>query len=235
MPNAPKPIYLMAGGPGSRRSEGDPLLKRILASSGVPHPSVAYVGAANGDSKPFTLMMAGYMRLSGAGDVIAAPTVSKRARLDKTQAILEAADLVFMSGGDVEAGMQVLQERQLLPFLRSLYEAGKPFFGVSAGSIMLAREWVRWPDPNDDASAELFPCMGLASVLCDTHGEADGWEELQAMLRLQPEGTRAYGIPSGGGLCVTPDGAVEALALPLHVYAHQDSKVMRVADMPPNR
>jgi len=46
-------------------------------------------------------------------------------------------------------------------FLRRLHRSGRLFFGTSAGSIMLSRKWVRWRDPHDDRSAELFPCLGL--------------------------------------------------------------------------
>ena len=78
-------------------------------------------------------MLSTYMRRAVRGPVTMAPLVSKRAKLDKTRAILESADMVDISGGDVEAGMKVLEQRQILPFLRQLYEAGKPFFGISAG------------------------------------------------------------------------------------------------------
>ena len=227
----PMPIYLLAGGRGARRKDGDPLLQRILASSGVPHPSVAYVGAASDDDRPFLLMLSTTMRRAGAGQVTLAPLVSKRAKLDKTRAILESADMVYISGGDVEAGMKVLEQRQILPFLRPLYEGGKPFFGISAGSIMLAQQWVRWEDPDDDSTAAIFPCMGFAPLLCDTHGEAEGWEELRALLELMPEGTVGYGIPSGGGLISYPDGRVEALGVPLHRYAHQSGVAVRMADL----
>lgn len=226
-----KPVYLLAGGRGSRRKDGDPLLQRILASSGVPRPSIAYVGAASDDDRPFLLMLTAYMRRAGAGPVTLAPLVSKRAKLDKTRAILKSADMVYISGGDVEAGMSVLEQRQILPFLRQLYEGGKPFFGISAGSIMLAQQWVRWEDPEDDSTASPFPCMNLAPLICDTHGEGEGWEELRALLMLMPEGTVGYGIPSGGGLISYPDGRVEALGIPLHRYAHQGGAAVRIADL----
>jgi cyanophycinase-like exopeptidase len=206
---------------------------RILASCGVPHPSIAYVGAASGDSRPFFLMISGYLRACGAGHVTLAPLVGKRAKLDKARATLESADMVFISGGDVEAGMEVLEERQILPLLRELFEKGKPFFGTSAGSIMLAWQWVRWEDPDDDTTASLLPCMGFAPIVCDTHGETEGWEELHTLLRLSPEGTLGYGIPAGAGLCVYPDGKLEALGAPVHCYAHNGGRVMRNADLLP--
>lgn len=229
----PMPIYLLAGGPGSRRTDGDALLARILASYGIPQPSVAYVGAASGDNRAFFLMLAHYMRRCGAGQVTLVPLAGKRARIEKAQAILESADLVFISGGDVEAGMQVLEERQITPFLHGLYEGGKPFFGISAGSIMLAERWVRWADPNDDATVGAFPCMGLAPIFCDTHGEAEGWEELRALLQLMPADTPGYGIPSGAGLAVHPGGRLDALGAPVHCYVRRGSMVARLADLVP--
>jgi peptidase E len=229
----PVSIYLLAGGRGSLRTDRDPLLTRVLASCGVPHPSIAYVGAASGDNQEFFAMISRYLRRCGAGRVTLAPLAGRRGKLEKARVILESADMVFISGGDVEAGMKVLEERQVLPFLRELFKRGKPFFGSSAGSIMLGWQWVRWEDPDDDATTSLFPCMGLVPIVCDTHGEAGEWEELRTLLRLTPEGTFGYGIPTGAGLCVSPDGALEALSAPVHCYAHRGGAVVRGADLPP--
>jgi peptidase E len=225
-------IHLLAGGRGSLRKGRDPLLTRVLSSCGVPHPSIAYVGAASGDSPPFFSMISETLRRCGAGPVTLAPLVSGRGKLGKTRSILESADMVFISGGDVEAGMEVLEERQMLPFLRELFERGKPFFGSSAGSIMLGRQWVRWEDPDDDTTMSLFPCMGFAPIICDTHGETEAWEELRSLLRLTAEGTPGYGIPTGAGLSVSPDGTLEALGAPVHCYTHRGGAVMRSADLP---
>jgi len=208
----------------------DPVLARALASSGVARPSVAYVGAASGDNRAFLAMMAQYLRLCGAGEVTLAPLAGRRARLDRALDVLAGADVVFVSGGDVEEGMSVLEAQQAVPHLRALYEAGKPFIGVSAGSIMLAERWVRWGGA-EGATAEIFPCMGLAPILCDTHGEGEDWEELRALLELAPEGAVGYGIPSGGGLTVHPDGALEALGVPVQRFVRRDSRIVRLPDL----
>jgi len=229
----PVSLYLLAGGSGSLRNGRDPLLTRVLASCDVPQPSIAYVGAASGDSQPFFSMISGHLRRCGAGRVTLASLVRGRGKLEKARAILESADMVFISGGDVEAGMEVLEKRQILPFLRELFERGKPFFGSSAGSIMLGRQWVRWEDPDDDATASLFPCMGFAPIVCDTHGEAEEWEELRSLLRLTPEGTLGYGIPAGAGLCVSPGGALEILGAPVHCYARRGGAIVRTDNLPP--
>jgi len=229
----PAPIYLLAGDPGARRSMKDPLICRAIASCGVVEPSIAYVGAASGDDKSFFKMIAGLMRACGAGEVELAPLAGRRVKLDTTRAILEKVDMIFVSGGDVEEGMEVLEERGMMPFLRELHGGGKPFFGLSAGSIMLARQWIVWDDPNDDSTSSAFPCMGFAPVLCDTHAENEGWEELRALLLISPEGTSGYGIPTGGGLCVHPGGELEALGTPVSCFAKIDRMVKRRPDLMP--
>jgi hypothetical protein len=108
----------------------------------------------------------------------------------------------------------------------------KRFFGISAGSIMLARQWVRWADPKDDDSAELFPCLGFASVLCDTHGEAEGWTELTALLALSPVGTTGYGIVSGSALFVQGKKMC-ALGGEVHVFRKRKTGVARLASLRP--
>ncbi|MGA2642648.1 MAG: Type 1 glutamine amidotransferase-like domain-containing protein, partial [Spirochaetia bacterium] len=170
------PIFLIAGGRNQIRRRGaDPLLETVIRQAGVKRPRIAYVGAASGDNPAFRLLIARMLVRAGAGEVTLAPMCARRVDPAKTRRVLEDADLVFISGGDVEAGMKVVEKQGMDSLLKNLHGAGKPFFGVSAGSIMLAKHWVRWHDPGDDASAELFPCLGLAPVLCDTHGEDDGW------------------------------------------------------------
>jgi cyanophycinase-like exopeptidase len=230
----PAPIYLLAGGPGSRRGDRDPLIMRAIAGSGVAGPSIAYIGAASGDDKSFFKMISGFMRRCGAGNVELAPLAGGRIKLDRTRSILERADMIFISGGDVEEGMEVLEERGMVPFLSELYRGGKPFFGLSAGSIMLAREWIVWDDPNDDSTSSAFPCMGFAPILCDTHAEDEGWEELRALLLISPEGTLGYGIPASAGLCVRPGGELEALGMPVSCFAKIDRMVKRRSDLMPD-
>jgi len=50
--------------------------------------------------------------------------------------------------------------------------------------------------------------LGIANLICDTHGEADDWIELQALLALEKDNTTGYGIVSGTALKVFPDGKI---------------------------
>ena len=220
------PVYLLAGGGPSHRAAYHAVLAKALAGAGSVSPSVAYLGAASGDDRSFFRMMAGYLQAAGAGDVLLAPTVGVRGAPAKAIDVMEKASAIFVSGGDVEEGMKVLRERELVPHLARLQGAGKPFIGISAGSIMLAASWVCWSDADDDDSAELFPCLGLAPVLCDTHGESEGWGELRTLVRIAGPASVGYGIPSGGTLRVDRDGSVRAFGPPVKRFRNEDGRVV---------
>ena len=210
----------------------DPSIRTVLRESGMMSPTIAYVGTANGDDRGFFNRMAGNFREAGAYRVNHALIVPEEADLRKAQDILKSADIVFVSGGDVDRGMRVLEEKNMIDFLSELYEGGVFFFGLSAGSIMLAKEWVRWKDPDDNSSAELFPCLGFAPVICDTHEEG-GWLELQTALMLEEDNTKGYGIVSGTAIRVFADDRVEAVGGAVHQFIRQGERVDRISDILP--
>ena len=206
MADVPGPVFLLSGGQTMRNRQGpDPLLQVVIRRTGVRRPMISYVGTASGDDDTFRLWFTRRLQEAGADQVILAPLCGGHGDPEKAKAILEASDLVFISGGDVKEGMRVLVEKKMIGFLRRLHRSGKPFLGVSAGSIMLAQKWVWWRNPHSDKSAETFSCLGLAPILCDTHGEGEVWEELKALLTLSPTGTIGYGMPSGTAIVSEPD------------------------------
>jgi len=225
----PIPIHLMAGGPGSLKKAADPALVRIIESTGVKSPAIAYIGAASGDDRRFFGWIAEYLKKAGAGEILLAP-LSGRANIKKAETIIGSADLIFVSGGDVEAGMAILDKTGLSAFLRSMHAAGHRIMGVSAGSIMLARQWVRWRDPDDNSTAEVFPCLGVAPICCDTHGEEDGWEELHALIGLLPDGEKGYGLRTGATISVDATGKIELVAGTVDVFTKKRGKI-RHADL----
>ena len=224
-------IFLLAGGRDSR-SGGDRLLARILALTGLEKPSVATIGAASDDNRIFFMWIKAMLKKAGSGPVHLAALASRRADPAKARILLERSDVIFVSGGDVEQGMNVLERTGVSAVLKELQRAGKPFIGASAGSIMLAASWVRWPGSGSDDAAETFPCLGMAPLLCDTHAEKEDWEELRTLLRLSAPAT-GYGIPSGAALRVGADGALSAMGRPLPRFHMQDERLHRLADMEP--
>jgi len=228
MPTAKQhPIFLMAGGPGSRKEGVDPGLARAIQSTGVVHPTIAYIGAASGDDRRFFGWISDLLKKAGAGDVALAP-LAKRPDIAKAESIIRSTDLIFVSGGDVEAGMGILDKTGMAALLRSLHAEGRHIMGVSAGAIMLARQWVRWRDPDDDATAETFPCLDCAPIYCDTHGEKDKWEELKALLRLLPGNAKGYGIRSGATISVDAGGKIEVIAGRVDVFAKKNGAIIAV-------
>jgi peptidase E len=198
-------VYLTGGGPGTfahlRRH-----FRAALRALPVKKPLVAYVGSASSDRREFFEAIAGALAPAGAR-IELARTASPRASAATARKLLGDADLVFVSGGDVDHGMKVLEDRGLADDLRALAAAGKPMFGISAGSILLAREWVRFPG-DDESRAEVFPCLGIAPLHVDAHSEEDDWSELRTLVRLLHErGDRApvgHGLTKRGGVVVTP-------------------------------
>jgi cyanophycinase-like exopeptidase len=231
--NKPKPVFLLAGGRRAARVSPDPLIQAVFRECGAASPVIAYVGTAHGDDRGFFSFMANFLLEAGAARVNHALISPEKADLKNAQEILGSADMVYVGGGDVEEGIRTLKKKNMADYLRSLYENGKPFFGVSAGAIMLAKKWVRWRDPDDDSTAELFPCLGFASIICDTHGEQEDWEELKVALKLANEGEKGYGIVSGTALKVYPTGEVQAMGGPIHQFVLQKGKVNRISDIQP--
>lgn len=205
------PLVLLAGGPGSGQGLYPALLGDLLQSTGKTAPRVAYVGVASDDDPRFLKFMRSLFP-SGACELELAPLAGRKPKLAKAREVVERADLVFLGGGDVDLGMRRLTEGGAADLLKEKRAAGAPFAGVSAGAILLCRRWIRWRDPDDDASAELFDCLGLAPLYCDTHGEEDGWGELRALLRLLPHRAQGFGIRSGAAARVDPEGGLTVLA-----------------------
>ena len=232
--NSRKPIYLMAGGEFRQPSRMIPRIQAILAATGRNRPRVAYIGTANRDDASFYSFASDLIRKAGARYVPHVLLSAPKSGLAGARSLLDAADAVFVSGGDVKEGMRPFQGNDLVSCLKSMYDSGILFFGISAGSIMLGTHWVEWENPDDESSAALFDCIGIAPVVCDTHAEEDGWEELIAAVHLMQEGARGYGIPSGGTLRINPDGSMEALDKPVVRYVKKAGGVAGIDAIPLN-
>ena len=81
---SPKPLLLIAGGPGEVRRRGpNPLLGRALAQAGVAHPSVAYLGVASGDNAAFRLLIGHLLKRAGATTVVIAEDLVAAAMIEQ--------------------------------------------------------------------------------------------------------------------------------------------------------
>ena len=219
-----KPVTLIAGQFGSPHYGTRPHLEAAMRLTRKATPKALYLGVASGDDAAFGTALCALLGAAGADDVFW-PKLAKRPR-DKSVArkALERVDFVFVGGGDVEAGMDVLRRAQLIAPLRALAVRGVVFAGMSAGAIMLGERWIRWPraDATDD-EAETYECLGVAPCSLDTHGEGDGWAEARSFAAVRARElhgrAKAYGIPSGGALIVASSGKMRARGEPVPVFA----------------
>jgi peptidase E len=221
-----KPLYLLAGG-GPQRAEREARhIARALSESG-DRPRVAYIGAASGDSILFYKFMKAILHKAGAAEVDLVRLAGARADIPAAKRLLSAADVIFLSGGEVDEGMDWLARHGLVGFLWELRSQGKVFLGVSARAIMMGSKWVRWEDERDDSTARLFDCLGFVPTTFDTHAEDEDWRELKAALRLQGHGARGYGIRSGGLVVVDGRGRMEAAGEGLLCYVNNGGEIER--------
>ena len=141
------------------------------------------------------------------------------------RAIVERADVIFVSGGDPVAGAELFTSSGADAWLREARERGTALGGVSAGSMMLCAFWASWPD-EPDASAPfdggaLVPCTGVVpNLVIDCHAEEEGWSELKIVRQMLlakgggSVGVRTIGVPSGGAGVVDADGRLEDVGRP---------------------
>jgi len=209
------PALLMAGGRGTDSLKMSDLMAEVLRE--ISRPQVVYIGTANDDNWPFFLMLKSQIIKAGASTVKMLKLARAKVDLTAARKALTAADVIFISGGEVEDGMVWLKRHGLVELLRELYAAGKPFIGVSAGTIMLGRYWVHWDVEGDDSTASLFDCLGISPLTYDTHSEGEDWVELKCALRLMGEGAQGFALPSGCAVRTTSQGDLVNLD-PNHHY-----------------
>lgn len=220
-----KPLYLLAGGSFTNPKGMVPYLSRALKECG-DSPKVAYIGTASNDNPIFFRMVKALLKQAGAGKVELARLAKDNADINTAKSILKEADAIFISGGEVDDGMSGLEKHGMTTFLRELRSRGKLFFGISAGSIMMGMHWVRWDDPENDATAKLFDCLCFAGTTFDTHAEDEGWKELKTALRLQGPGAKGYGIPRDSMVAVDVRGNMEVSGSSLVCYENKEGRIV---------
>jgi len=217
------PAFLLAG--GRPRAISDMARMMACALEGIPTPQVAYIGTANGDNMDFFTMIKSILMTAGAQKVILVKLAKKKVDINGVKNVLASADVIFLSGGEVEDGMNWLKKHGLICFFKDLYNEGKRFVGLSAGSIMMGAHWVRWEKPEDDTTAELFGCLGIIPAVFDTHGEDENWKELKTALKLLGDGARGYGIPCHGMISADSRGTLVNLEKPLLTYVNDNGRI----------
>ena len=174
-------------------------------------PKAAYIGASNDDQPDYYELFKAGMEGIGIRDcqMIRASFPAADA------AFMEEADLILLSGGDVETGWNAFQQNGFGEALVRRYYNGALLIGVSAGAVQLGWGAAR---VGDDSSVGLLETFKLVPYIIGAHEEKNGWKELIKLVREMKGALRGLGIPSGAGAIYRPGDSIEPVRHSLFEY-----------------
>ena len=229
---------MIAGGRWTKDFGTSPYLAEAIAFARVDKPLVVQIGAANGDDRAFGFAMVKLLQKAGAGEVLWPRVCGRKSDPEAMREALAKAQVIFVNGGDVEEGMKVLTDLELVADVRRAAARGAACVGISAGAIMLGERWIAWPNAKaTDDEAATFECLGIAKVSIDTHGEKHKWAEMRSFVAVRARETgrtaTGYGVPSGAALLCDASGATSALGAPVQAFqAKKSEPVESLKDLP---
>src|SRR6476620_2835427 len=222
-----KPLYLLADSQLLFwKSGSDSLAERLHADLGTSSPKAAYIGASNGDQPEFYSLFQAAMESMGISNCRLVPSQPSREDIS----FLENAELIVLSGGDVERGWQVFEQNGLKELVPRKRFDGAVLMGVSAGAVQLGLGCL-----SNAAQPKSLDMFRFAPFYVGAHDEENDWWDLRALVNLSLADTGAIGIPSGGGAVYYSDGTLEPLRKPLIEIVKEDSKIKENLMLAPSR
>lgn len=217
-----QPLYLLADSQ-LLFWERDGRLLLEAALDGLDHDApiqAAYIGASNGDRVEY------YGIFEAAMDAVG---ITHRRMIDSSfdaddRAFLRRAQLIVLAGGDVRLGWSTFERTGMKDVIVERYVHGAILVGVSAGAVQLGRYAV--VEAPGSRKTELFEVLKLVPVVIDTHDEQTDWARLSRAIRSLKGAATGVGIPSGGGVIVHQDFAVEPVRRPAHEFRYDDGRVV---------
>ena len=200
-----KPIVLLADSQLLFwREHGQLVLDRVLKERTRENLKAAYIGASNGDHPDFYAIFVSAMEGAGVFDCRMIPSAVS----ETDMAFLDDADIILLAGGDVETGWRVFRNNGLNQHIFRKYFEGALLIGISAGAVQLGLCGLA-------ADGSLIETFKLVPFIIGAHEESDNWKTTMELLRLAGTGTKAIGLPAGGGAIYHHDRPVEPLRHPL--------------------
>jgi hypothetical protein len=212
-----KPLYLLADSQlFFWKSDGDSLSDRIRADLDSSKPSAAYIGASNGDQPEFYSLFQAAMESMEICNCRLVPSQPSKEDI----LFIEDADLIVLSGGDVDRGWRTFEQNGLKELVPRKRFDGAILMGVSAGAVQLGLGCL-----STSAQPKQIDMFRFAPFYVGAHDEKNDWWDLRALVNLSQSDTRAIGIAAGGGAVYSADGTLEPLRNPLIELSKQDAKI----------
>lgn len=216
-----QPLYLLADSQLLFwKQHGRPLLQPALDGLDTPAaPSAAYVGASNGDRPEYYEIFEAAMEVVGITD---------HRMIDSSfgpadRAFLERAELIILAGGDVRLGWTTFEKTGMKDVILDRYTSGAILVGISAGAVQLGRYGIA--ESLAHSGPEVFEVFNLVPAIIDTHDERANWTRLSRTVESLKGAAAGFGIPSGSGLIVHADAAIEPLRRPAHQFRFDGAAV----------
>jgi cyanophycinase len=216
-----KPIYLFADSQLLFwKSKGIYFLETIRRLIENKSPRAVYLGASNGDNPDYYSIFIAAMENTGICNcrmILSSFSSDDSAFLDK-------ADIILLSGGDIERGWNVFTTTGMKEVIIRKYFEGAILIGISAGAIQLGL--FGWRE-NGILSDVLFNTFKLIPFVISAHGEKQEWEELKKVVKTLKGTVNGIGIPAGGGMIYHPDNSIEPIRIPLHEISIKNNNLIQ--------
>lgn len=186
----------------------------------------AYIGASNGDDPVFYNLFCEAMGAIGMGE----SKMITSSFSEEEQEFLGKADLILLSGGDTNRGLQVFNETRIGEVIQKKYLEGSLLIGVSAGAMQTG-----WECFNKVGVKYMgTDALKLVPFIVLVHVEKKDFKNIQTLLMSSKTVKRAYEIPFGAGLIYHPDHTVEAIRKPINEFILKDDKLFSTLIYPIN-
>ena len=188
-----KPCYLLADSRllFEKGADGALFLDDVVTNANSKRPSVAYIGASNGDNRSFYHDI--FLPAFESVDVGERWLIVSRPSADDLL-FLAQADIILLAGCSVEKGWNIFAGNGLRSLIAQRYRAGAMLLGISAGAVQLGCGGL-----TEDESA-VIPTFGFLGLYVGVHEEREDWKSLRLARSLQNPPVHGIGIPSGGGV-----------------------------------
>jgi hypothetical protein len=220
-----KPLYLLADSQlFFWKSDSNSLAERVRANLDSSSPKAAYIGASNGDQPEFYSLFQAAMEAMGISNCRSVPSQPSREDIS----FIEEADLILLSGGDVERGWRTFEQNGLKELVPRKRFDGAILMGVSAGAVQLGLGCL-----SNSAQPKQIDMFRFAPFYVGAHDEENDWWDLRALVNLSQADTRAIGIPAGGGAVFQSDGTLEPIRKHLIELTKESAKITENVLTPP--
>ncbi len=146
--------------------------RRFVALADVAHPKLLFIPTASNDAEEYVTSVVSTFgdRLGCTVDTL--KLYSEDRWLPRIVAKLEAADLIYVGGGNTKAMLAKWREVGMDREMKRVVLSGKPVGGVSAGAICWFRvgnsDWPQFENIPDVNTARL-DCLGLVDLVACPH------------------------------------------------------------------